>query len=185
MQEKQIFTGVVDALLERERFRIVVPGREINAADREEPIKRTFWDKVLFRKQKYRTVPGEITVIPEQTLIINPCWAGTMYRIADRSQYLSDEIKGVRLSDVGLNLILENLHHLIYIIAAAIENRKEEPAEELQDLIRWNIEVPTIFAAYRAVIDDEEMQSFLNSIVLARGTVKILNPETNPKDGSE
>ncbi|WP_124558696.1 hypothetical protein [Pedobacter sp. KBW01] len=172
MEEKEILQNIADTLIEKSVYTLKVPIKEPLPAT-----KRTLIDKVLRRP----------IVQPEtvREFKINPCLVGNMYRIAGRAVKLPDEILESSMAASLLPIINEHLSDLVYIVAAGIQNTKREPDPELIEFIEDNFEAEDLYEALLPILENLGMQSFLNSIALAKGTVKILKPNVSPIDGSE
>lgn len=77
------------------------------------------------------------------------------------------------------------MEDIIYIIAVGIQNSRREPDEDLKQFIRENFDAEDIYKTLFPVLENIGLQSFMNSIALAKGTVKILEPSASPIDGRE
>ncbi len=166
MQEEDVLSGIVDTLVEKEvyRFNITI----------DQPRKLSIWDRLLRRKvEKFRT------------FVIKPCKVCNMARVAGNAVKLPKEILEGNLSEAIMPLIPENIELMTYVIAAAIQNDDQEPKKSLITFIRRHFDNIDIYQGLHAALNGLEMESFLNSIVLAKGTISILKPKTNPMDGSE
>jgi len=172
MQEKEILQSIAETLIDK-------PGYELTVSIKEPtPIpKRKMWDK-LFRRT---VIEQEL----ERTFVINPCVVGNMYRIAGRAVKLPGAILEGTQAQSLLPVIHDHLDDLIYIVAAGIQNSKREPDPALIEFIKDNFEAEDLYNTLLPILENLGMQSFLNSIALAKGTVKILKPNASPIDGSE
>ena len=180
MEEKEVFNGIAGTLTDRP-FTFTVPVRWI--PDPLPPAKkRPLIDRILRRKVQVDT---PVEVEKERTFTIYPSVVANMYRIAGRAALLPKEIMSGILSESVLPLIPVCMPDMIYIIASAIQNNHLEPDQELITFIERNFNQNQIFEALYESIEGIGLQTFLNSIVLARGTVSILKPKTSPEDGSE
>jgi hypothetical protein len=176
MNEDEIYSGVADILTDKP-YTLRIP---IRWAPEPKPVKRSLLDRLL-----RRALPAEH---PEtiRTFEIFPCVVANMYRIAGRAVLLPKEILGSsELTESVLPLIPEHLPNMVYIIASAIQNNHLEPAPELLVFIERNFTQVQISNALYASIEGLGLQDFLNSIVLAKGSVSILKPKTSPVDGRE
>lgn len=171
MQDKDILQGVAETLIGSASYTITVPIKE--------PIvhNRTFWDRLLRRPI--------VKIETERTFIINQCVVGNMYRVASRAVTLPHEILSGTQAQSILPIINDHLHTMVYIVAAGIQNTKDEPEAELIEFIQDNFVAEDLYNSLLPVLENLGMQSFLNSIALVRGTVKILEPNASPLDGSE
>jgi len=172
MQEQDILKAITDTLIEKQVFTLTVPIKE----PLPEP-KRTVLDKVFRRHNQ--------AVELERAFTITPCIVGNMYRIAGRAANLPAEIMDGSLAGSMLPIINNHLSDMVYIVAAGIQNTKREPDAELIQFIEDNFEAEDLYKALLPILENLGMQSFLNSIALAKGTVKILKPNASPQDGSE
>ncbi len=166
MITNNIYQQIGETLIAKPKFKITVP-----IADP----KRSLWDYLL-RKP----------VITERTFTIYPCKVGNMFRIASRAITLPKELAQGSLSEVLMPLFSEHLTTIIYVVAASIQNNKQEPSKELIEFIKNEMDHDDLYECMQHALENLGLESFLNSIVLARGTIIILKPkETSPIDGSE
>lgn len=182
MSNKEIYQNVANTFTEKPKFTITVPISWLPDAPTPEPIKQSLFDR-LFKGRAIQTpvTPPET----ERTFTIYPCKVANMARIAGASVRLPDEIVTGTLAETVLPLIHEHLPTIVYVVAAGIQNNHEEPSEELIKFIERNFDNDDLYACLDPVLENVRMQSFLNSIVLAKGTEKILKPKTSPNDRSE
>jgi hypothetical protein len=176
MEDKIILKSIADTFTEAPVFQMRVPVRVVQPI---QPIKRTWIDRLL-RK------PIPISPDPEtyRDFVIYPCVAANMIRIAGQAALLSEAIYEDNSENL-VKLVPEEMPFMIYIIAAAIQNNHLEPDPELIEFIKINMSGRQIKEALFASFDALEMEAFTDSIVLLKGRVKIINPETSPEDGSE
>lgn len=172
MQEKEILQGIADTITGKP-FTITIP-----IICKPEQPKRTLLERLL-----RKPLPPEPP--KERVITISPCVVANMYRVAGRACSLPEEIISGSLTEAVLPLIPVHLPNIVYIVAAGIQNDHLEPDPELITFIERNFEQDQLFECMYEAIEGLKLQSFLNSIVLAKGTVKILQPETSPNDGSE
>jgi hypothetical protein len=177
MTNRNIQQGVVNTFTEKPKFTITVP---ISWAPTLTPVKRSLFD-LVFRGKGIQ----EAAAPTERTFIIHPCKVANMWRIAAAATDLPDEIKNGGLAEITLPLIKDHLETIVYIVAAGIQNTHEEPAPDLITFIERNFDNEDLYNTMFPVLENIGMQSFFNSIVLAKGTVKILEPKTSPTDGNE
>lgn len=171
-EEAKILKMVAETFTEKPNYKITV---DVLVPD---PIKKiTFWDRI-------RGVKAEEPE-SERTFTFHPCVVGNMYRIAGKAVTLPKEILSNDLSESVIPLIPDHLPTIVYIIASAIQNNHLEPEPDIIRFIERNFNHEQLFVCLHKSIENLGMQSFLSSIVSARGTVKVLNPETSPEDGSE
>lgn len=183
MNDKEIYQGVANSFTEKKKFSITVPvSWRPDAPPPPPPVKRSLFERL------FKPAPIQLhTPVPpsEETFTIYPCKLANMARIAGASVTLPDAIKDGGLAEVVLPLIPGHLPTIIYIVAAGIQNNHEEPSQELITFIERNFDGEDLYACLYPVLEQVQMQSFLNSIVLAKGTVSILKEKTSPTDGSE
>lgn len=171
MEEKKILQSVADTLIEKPLFTVTVTIKD--------PVplrKRSIFDRLLRRPRQFQEL--------ERSFEIKPCVVGNMYRIAGRSVNLPAEIMDGSMAQAMLPVIKDHLSDVVYIVASGIQNTKDEPTEELISFINDNFDAQDLYDCLLPVLENLGMQSFLNSIALAKGTVKILKP-ASPLDGSE
>lgn len=182
MQDKNILQGVVNTFVEKQKFTITVPVSWRPDVPVAPAIRQSLLDRLLHGKAIQ--LPPE-PLPDERTFIINPCKVANMWRIAGAATELPDEIREGNLAEIVLPLIKDHLGTIVYIVAAGIQNNHEEPDPELITFIERNFDNEDLYSCLFPVLENVGMQSFLNSIVLAKGTVNILKPKTSPTDGSE
>ncbi|MEJ2905094.1 hypothetical protein WAE58_21795 [Pedobacter panaciterrae] len=173
--ENFIFKTISDTLTGKKIHQITV---KIRMPEKPKPIKYSLWDWIM---RKPRPIQPEPELF--RTFEIWPCITRNQYRIAGNAALLIDGLSDIHSDNI--KFIEENQPIIAYIVAAAIQNNKYEPEPELIQFIEENFDGDDLYTALRASFDNFCMQAFSNSIVLLKGTVAILKPETNPKDGSE
>lgn len=166
MQEDEVLSGIGETLNEKEVYTFTIPINEHR--------KLTLWDRLLRRK-----------VETSRTFTIYPCKTCNMVRVAGTAVRLPKEILDAGMSEAIMPLMVENIELMVYVVASAIQNNSREPKKSLLKFIRDNFDAIDMYNALHAALNGLEMESFLNSIVLAKGTLSILKPKTNPMDGSE
>lgn len=179
MTDNEIIGAAADALTEKAKFSITIP---VSVPDEAKPLpKRTFWDWLL-----RRPIPVHEPVETERELVFHPCKVANMSRIARTALLLPGEMISGELTAAVLPLLADEAHknNMIYIIASAVQNNHLEPAENLINFLNLNLDHEDMFLCMHKSFGELGMQSFLNSIVLAKGTIMILKP-TSPNDGSE
>ncbi|RZJ90977.1 MAG: hypothetical protein EOO20_06605 [Chryseobacterium sp.] len=172
MEEKEILSSVTETLIDKPAYTVTVQIKEPKTLP-----KRSLLDKLL-----RRPVPVQEL---ERSFVINPCVVGNMYRIAGRAVKLPDTILNGSMSESMIPVINDHLDDVVYIVAAGIQNSKREPDAELIEFINDNFEAEDLYNTLLPILENLGMQSFLNSIALAKGTVKILQPSASPLDGRE
>jgi hypothetical protein len=172
MKEKNILKNITETLTDKPKYELTIP-----VVWSAELPKRTLWDRMR----------GKPAPSPERkrTFVLRPCKVGNMYRIAGRAAQLPHEIKQGSMSEVILPVIAEHLDDLVYIVASGIQNDHNEPSKELMLFIERNFDAEDLYSCLYPVLENVGMQSFLNSIALAKGTLTILKPSASPNDGSE
>lgn len=175
LQEQNIYPAVTATLNEKPKYEITIPLTVLP-----EPPKRTILDRIM-----RKPVPEPET---ERTFVIYPCKVCNMYRVAGVAARLPSELKGGTYSEVYLPLIHAHLKDVVYVVAAGIQNNREEPAPDLIRFIEDNFDAIDLFNTLQPVLENVNMEAFFNTIVLMKGAVDILRPKkekTSPKDGSE
>ena len=190
MTEKEIIGRAADALTEKAKFSITIPVSWYPELPTPEPLpipKITFVDKIL-RKTLPVIAPDPLPELEtERELVFYPCKVANMSRIARTALLLPEEMLSEELNAAVLPLIADGSHldNMIYIIAAAVQNNHMEPSNDLITFIKMNMDHEDMFLCMHQAFGSLGMQSFLNSIVLAKGTITVLKPEASPQDGSE
>jgi hypothetical protein len=156
MLEQKIYENIAAAITDKPKLTLDIAVRN-----------RTWIDKIL-RRPKVRTFK------------IYPCLTGNMYRIAGVASKLPEEVTGLTEETVALSIMNTNFDDIVYIVAAIIQNNRKVPSQKLQNFIKDNFDNQDIFACIYAGLANANMSSFLNSIVLMRGSSLILKPQTNP-----
>jgi hypothetical protein len=177
MNENEMYSGIADVLTDKP-FTFTVPVKWLPPVPE---MKISLWDRL-------RGIKPPMPPEPEthRTFDIYPCVVANMYRVAGRAAMLPGEIlDGVELTESVMPLIPAHMPNMIYIIGAAIQNNHLEPDADLLLFIERNFTQYHIARALYFSIESLGLQAFLNSIVLVKGTVGILQPKTSPKDGSE
>ena len=168
MEENQILKTVVDTLTGKKIHTLTVPVKW-------RP-KLPWYKRLIGMRDKYTQ--------DYQTFEIWPCVVNNQYRIAGNAAMLTDGLHQTHSDNI--KFIIQNQPIVVYIVAAAIQNNHLEPEQGLIDFIGNNFDKDDLYTALRASFDNLGMEAFSNSIVLLKGTVKILMPEeTSPKEGSE
>jgi len=135
---------------------------------------RSLWDKIRHPRHQPESI---------RTLTFYPAVVANQYRIAGEAALLPDEIYQDDSFNVGL--VVEHLPRIVYMIACAIQNDHLEPDPALLLFLERNLTGSQLRDALVASFQTLNMEAFTDSIILMKGTVKILTPETmSPKDGS-
>ncbi len=168
MEEKEILKQVADLTIGRKIKDIVVPVKL--------SLVKRLANYIL--PEKYKFKPFKVYELFEPV-------TGNMVRIASVAVGLPDEIKGDSLFEVALPLI--NKHHsdIVYAIASGIHNQKEEPPQSLIDALTWNMTYSDLYEVLNLILNNANMQAFMNSTILIKGTDNILVPKIGPTEGSE
>lgn len=164
-QEDQIISASVDTFLEKAKYTFTVAITEP---------KRTLWESI--RRKPLQT---------ERTFTIYPCKAANMARIAGMALKLPSELDGGSQAEVYLPLIASHLEDVLYTVAAGIQNNKHEPDPALIAFLRDNADGIDLYKATHFTLENVNMESFFNTIVLIKGSVTIIKKETSPVDRSE
>jgi len=170
MEDKEILKAVANTITDAPLHTMVVPVRV--------PVlhRHTLWDRIL---RKPSPIPET-----QRTITFYPSVVANQYRIAGEASLLPDEI--YQDGSMNIPLIKEHLPRIIYMIAAAIQNNHLEPDPELITFLEQNLTGSQMREALVASFQTLNMEAFTDTIILMKGTVKILMPtEVSPKDGSE
>lgn len=166
MEEQQILNRVADLTIGRKIKDLVIPIRFYTRQQR-------FINWITRNKKKYKIFE------------LYPSVTGNMIRIADRAMLLPDELVGNSLYEIAIPLISKHGEDVIYIVAAGIQNNKNEPSKELLSFVRDNFTNELIYEALYPILEGAGMQAFTSSTILIKGTDSILKPRIDPIDGSE
>lgn len=168
-EDNKIVSAAIDTLTGKVLFTLNVPIRWVPSIP---------WWKRIFRKKK---APERI-----RTYYIWPCVVANQFRIVGKALTLPNEI----YQDANLLFPIFEQHQktLVYIVAAAIQNNHLEPDPDLITFLERNIDGEDMLQVLQASLQQANMQSFFDSIVLMNGLVEIVNPslkKASPQDGSE
>lgn len=175
MEERFILKSITDTLTSKRVHQITVKVRFVVEPEK---VRYTIWDWLSRRPRPLQPEPET-----HRTFEIWPCVVKNQYRIAGNAAMLVDSMSDDHSDNV--KLILDNQPIVAYIVASAIQNNHLEPDPKLVEFIENNFDGEDLYTALQASFDNLGMQAFSNSIVLLKGTVTILKPETSPNDGSE
>jgi len=137
-------------------------------------ISHTITTKELLKKPE---VKQQITTVYFETGMVS-----NMARLAKAALLLPDAVFGAMLKDMTLPYISENIEHLIYIVAAGIQNNHNEPTAELIDFVKTNFNHEQLLHGFNYTMDQMGMQSFINCLVIARGAEVIAGASKPLKD---
>ena len=168
-EEDKIVSAAIDTLTGKLLFTLNIPVRWMPKVP---------WWKRLFKR---KVVQEKI-----KSFEIWPCVVANQFRIVGKALTLPKEI----YDDANLlfPIFEENQRTMLYIVAAAIQNNHLEPDPELIKFLENNIDGETMLTALQASLQQANMQSFFDSIVLMNGLVEIVSPsqtKSSPLDGSE
>ena len=166
MEEAEILKRVADLTIGRKLRDLVIPIRYYTR-------KEKFINWVTRNKKKYRVFE------------LYPSVTGNMIRIADKAMLLPDELIGNSLYELAIPLISKYGDHIVYIVAAGIQNNKLEPSRQLLAFVRDNFTSELLYDALYPILEGAGMQAFTSSTILIKGTDSILKPRIDPIDGSE
>ena len=181
MTDNQIITAAVDALTGKTIYEFDLVNRTYKFIPTPPDPKRTVLDKVFFRPIIKAEVPTQME--KSRHFVIKPTVVANQYRIASKS--LSLPVDLFEDQSKMLAYVPEHLPTMIYIIAAAITNTRDEPNSELITYLEDNMDNIDVLQVLAASLQSANMQSFLISITLMNGLAKILQVSVNPLDGSE
>lgn len=173
MENNNVIQAVVDALTGKVIYEFTVKVNYLEPRP-----KRKFLDRILRRKLQQSPEPEK-----ERSFKIRPCVVANQYRISAKA--LSLPVDLFEEQEKMLVYVPEHLPTMVYIIAAAVQNNYLEPDPELITFFERNLDNLDISELLVASLQGTNMQSFLTSIVLMKGTAKILEPKSSPLDGSE
>jgi hypothetical protein len=166
MEEKEMLKHVADITIGRKIKDLIIPVRRYSILQR-------VLNWITRDKKKYKVFE------------LYPSVTGNMIRIAERAGRLPDELLGNALYEIALPLISKHGKDVIYIVAAGIQNNKHEPSKRLIEFITWNFQTQDLYDALMPILNGANMQAFMNSTILIKGTDSILKPRIDPMDGSE
>jgi hypothetical protein len=167
MEDKFIPKAISNSLTE-------APVYEMDVMIREQP-KRSLWERLTKRDYEPET---------SRRLVFYESYVDVQYKIAGEASLLPDEIFQDQSNNIAL--IPEHLPRVIYMIALALANDGKEPDRELIKFLQSNLKGRQLRDALVATFQGMNMEAFTDTIVLMKGTARILIPqETSPIDGSE
>lgn len=168
-EENKIVSAAIDTLTGKLLFTLNIPVRWLP--------KVPWWKRLFKRKvvqEKFRSFE------------IWPCVVANQFRIVGKALTLPKEIYDE--PNLLFPIFEENQRTMLYIVASAIQNNHLEPDTSLIKFLENNIDGETILTALQASLQQANMQSFFDSIVLMNGLVEIVSPsqtKSSPLDGSE
>lgn len=168
-EENKIVSAAIDTLTGKLLFTLNIPVRWTP--------KVVWWKRLFKRKveqEKFRSFE------------IWPCVVANQFRIVGKALTLPKEIYDE--PNLLFPIFEENQRTMLYIVASAIQNNHLEPDPGLITFLERNIDGETILTALQASLQQANMQSFFDSIVLMNGLVEIVSPsqtKSSPLDGSE
>lgn len=175
MTDNQIITAAVDALTGKTIYEFDIENRSYKFIPTPE---QTVWQRLL---RKPIVEPTQVE--KSRHFVIKPTVVANQYRIASKS--LSLPVDLFEDQSKMLAYVPQHLPTMIYIIAAAITNTRDEPSSELIAYLEDNLDNLDVLQILAASLQSANMQSFLISITLMNGLAKILTTSVNPLDGSE
>lgn len=114
-----------------------------------------------------------------RTFHLRKILVGNRYRIAAKAVKLPESLfkdnNIVRLLFEGTYALNDDL---LYIAAVTLQNDRYEPSHELIDMLRW-VDDSVLFDILDKGLNMVDVQSFMNSIVLIKGTQVTLTKETS------
>lgn len=115
---------------------------------------------------------------------LKPIVVGNMFRIASKVVQVPDDLLDKSVLHVLMNGVYDHLDKVIYIVACALQNDRNEPKESLLDLIRNEFTAKDLANVLQAVMLQMNAEDFINSIVLIKG-LNVLNvPELDAMHAS-
>lgn len=168
-EDNKIISAAIDTLTGKLLFTLTVPVRWLP---------RTPWWKQLFGRKS----PAEKVRVFE----IWPCVVANQFRIVGKALTLPNQM--YEEANLLFPIFEQHQKTMLFIIAAAIQNNHLEPDPSLIKFLQRNIDGIDILITLQASLQQVNMQSFFDSIVLMNGLVEIVNPspkKSSPLDGSE
>jgi hypothetical protein len=167
MEENQIIKAITSTLTDAPIYEMVIPVRWVPKR------KRSLWEWIT-----RKPITSHET---HRKFIFYPSVVANQYRIAGESALLTD----VLYDDTRRNLqfIPEHQKHIVYTVAAAIQNNHLEPEQDLIEFIERNFTGHQLREALMASFQTLNMEAFTDTIVLMKGTVRMM--KTSPTDGKE
>jgi len=182
MEDKQVLKNIANTLTQAPIHEMDLVVRYVPEPHPVIVPERTFMDKLL-----RRPIP-EVPPVPEpervRHLVFHEAVVANQIRIAGEAALLPDTIFQDNSFNVGL--VSEHMPRIVYMIACALQNDHKEPAAELITFLTNNLTGSQLRDALVASFQSLNMEAFTDSIILMKGTVKILMPEEmSPTEGSE
>jgi hypothetical protein len=167
MEDKQVLKNIANTLTQ-------APIHEMDVVVRVQA-KRSLWSRLTDWKHKPELI---------RHLVFHEAVVANQIRIAGEAALLPDAIFQDNSFNVGL--VAENMPRIIYMIACALQNDHKEPDTALVQFLTNNLTGSQLRDALVASFQSLNMEAFTDSIILMKGTVKILMPEEmSPTEGSE
>jgi len=164
MQEELLLSAMAQTLVEKPKYTFTIQIAKP---------KRSFWQWLL-RK------PVELS----RDFMITPCKVENMARVAGSAVLFPKDISEGTHAEVTIPLMLEHKDRMVYLVAAAIQNDDKEPSASLIRFLSSNCDSIDLMEAVSQSLDGLELTAFLNTIVLAKGSVNFLKP-ASPIEGRE
>ena len=164
MQEELLLSALADTFVEKPKYTFTIQVAKP---------KRSFWQWIT-RK------PVELS----RDFVITPCKVENMARVAGSAILFPKEIAEGTHAEVTIPLMLEHKDRMVYLVAAAIQNDDNEPSASLIRFLKRNCDSIDLMEAVSQSLDGLELTAFLNTIVLAKGSVNFLKP-ASPIEGRE
>lgn len=108
----------------------------------------------------------------EKDYLLTRLVVGNAYRVAKAVLGIPEAaviIGSEKTTGMLYSLLVNHLDKVIYVVAVAVTNTKEEPSQKLLDEIRWQFTDDELVGACVFILKRMNIQNFLNSIILIRG----------------
>lgn len=109
---------------------------------------------------------------------LRPMLVGTRVRIAQRARSIPEINLGNNNTDAFMKASVSTKNDLGYIAAVAIQNNRNKPSKILLDRLR-HIDDDLFFQILEKSMSTMQVESFMKSIALIKGTEFILKKESN------
>ncbi|WP_026463487.1 hypothetical protein [Adhaeribacter aquaticus] len=165
MEDKEVLKQVVDNLVDTPDVLTV----SVKPRNR--------WQELLM---KYKLLPAK------REYKIYRLKVGNAYRVSKAVLEIPSDI--VNLNERSLKdmhtLLINHIDTIIYVVAVALQNSREEPSKALLNRIRWDFNDQELLSVLVYVIQKLDLTTFTNSIALARGA-DILSLKASPAENAE
>lgn len=167
-EEKDLLQAVAETVTDKPKVEITIDAKNPG-----------FWNRLFKRKL-------------QRTFIVKPTTVSSMYILGGKTVLWQEELFEIIKQDPDnlpaiIGLIQANIRDVIFCTAVIIQNNGEQPARSLVKWLEDNTDALDLAQIIVPVLGSTYLQSFLNSIILLKGTSEVIKPKSkmSPKDPEE